>query len=214
MARAKGTVRSDASTGDLVYSCAVDLMYERGYHGTSMRDVASAVGVQMSTLYHYFPSKQELLLSIMSTAMEAMTSRVALAIADVSGPREQLKAAVQAHIMFHADQLKEAVVADTELRSLEGDYLKTIIDLRDRYEAIFRTIVDDGQAAGEFRPSDSRLTTRAILGAITDVGNWYKPRGRLSLDAISSEYFAIFLDGIASAAEPTTPVRHSAVARR
>ncbi len=214
MARSKSVASNDPSTGELVYSCAVDLMYERGFHGTSMRDVARSVGVQMSTLYHYFPSKQDLLMSIMTTAMEAMTDRVTEAIAEIDDPREQLKTAVHAHITFHADQLKEAVVADTELRSLEGDDLKSIIALRDRYEGIFRAIIDSGQRAGEFRPSDSKLTTRAILGAITDVGNWYRPRGRLALDAISTEYLDIFMSGINATTSAAAPVRRRSTTRR
>lgn len=213
MARPRAAVRAEPSTGELVYSRAVDLMYERGYHGTSMRDVAGAVGVQMSTLYHYYPSKRELLMSIMTTAMEGMTEYVLIAVAEQSGPRERLKAAVHAHIMFHADRLKEAVIADTELRSLEGGDLRSIITLRDNYEGIFRAILDEGQKAGVFRANDSRLTTRLMLGAITDVGNWYRPRGRLSLEDISTAYFDAFIDGI-GAGSPAPATRRRAPTRR
>ncbi len=203
MARSAASARTDKTTGELAYARAVDLMFERGYHGTSVRDVARAVGVQMSTLYHYYPSKQDLLMAIMTTAMQEMTERVAEAIDDLPSAREQLAAAVHAHIMFHADRLKEAVVADTELRSLEGDDLQLILEMRDNYEGMFRAIIIEGQKAGELRATDARLTTRAILGAITDVANWYRPKGRLTLNAISAEYVGLFFEGIAEVSGPS-----------
>jgi AcrR family transcriptional regulator len=210
MARSMTQTRNDKTTGELAYARAVELIFERGYHGTSVRDVARAVGVQMSTLYHYYPSKQDLLMAIMTTAMQEMTERVAEAIVGLPSAREQMEAAVHAHIMFHADRLKEAVVADTELRSLEGDDLRTILEMRDNYEGMFRKIIIDGQKAGELRATDARLTTRSILGAITDVGNWYRPKGSLTLNAISAEYCGVFLDGIAAVPDRAAPARRRA----
>lgn len=198
MARASRRPAEPQTTGELAFASAVDLMYQRGFHGTSLRDVARAVGVQMSTLYYYFPSKQDLLMSIMTSAMQEMTVRVQAAVGLAEGATGMLKAAVRAHILFHADQLKEAVVADTELRSLEDEGRAQVVAMRDAYEQIFRDIIEEGQRTGEFRDVDAHLATRALLGAITDVANWFRPRGGLSLDEISDQYCSVFLQGISN----------------
>lgn len=198
MVRMSSTAQKDATTGDLVYARAVDLIYEYGFHGTALRPIAERVGVQMSTLYHYFPSKQDILLTIMTTAMQDMTNQVLSAIQGQASPKAALQAAIRAHIEFHAERLKEAVIADSELRSLEGEGRKRIIEMRDEYEHLFRSILEDGQRAGEFRDVNAVLTTRALLGAITDVGNWYHADGPLSLAKIAEEYARLFVDGIAA----------------
>ena len=198
MAKTASAVPRDATTGQLVYARAVDLIYEFGFHGTALRPIAERVGVQMSTLYHYFPSKQDLLLTIMTTAMQDMTDQVRTAIQNQGNARDALQAAVRAHIEFHAERLKEAVIADTELRSLEGEGRERIIAMRDGYELIFRDILEDGQRSGVFRDVNATLTTRALLGAITDVGSWYRPMGALTLSEIADEYSRLFVEGIAA----------------
>lgn len=198
MAKVASTASKDATTGELVYARAVDLIYEYGFHGTSLRPIAERVGVQMSTLYHYFPSKQDILLTIMTISMQDMTDQVLTAIEGQTSSKAALHAAIRAHIEFHAERLKEAVIADSELRSLEGDGRDRIIGMRDAYERIFRSILEDGKRSGEFRDVNAVLTTRALLGSITDVGNWYHADGELSLPEIAEDYSRLFVEGIAA----------------
>ncbi len=209
MGRPSKADREGAKTGDVVYARAVDLIYERGFHGTSLRDVAKAVGVQMSSLYYYYPSKQDLLMTIMTNTMRELTGAIVTAIDAVTDPRQRLEAAVHAHIMFHADRLKESVVADTELRALEPAERKKIVALRDKYERLFRELLEEGQSAGVFKITDPRLTTRALLGATTDVANWFNPGGPLTLEKVSALYCSVFIDGIGTPQVPASSRRRA-----
>ncbi|MCD5422856.1 TetR/AcrR family transcriptional regulator [Rhodococcus pyridinivorans] len=206
MARPRKADQNGRDTGELIYDCAVDLMYERGFHGTSLRDVAKAVGVQMSTLYYYYNSKQALLLFIMTRTTNALSEMVRAAMKPGQTPIEQLERAITAHVEFHAQRPKEARIAETELRSLEPENLKEIVTIRDEYEEIFATAIKAGQICGDFGSADVRITVRAMLVALTDVANWFKPDGRLTLDEVSATYRNLFLDGLsARVAAPLAP---------
>ncbi|MCD5422853.1 TetR family transcriptional regulator [Rhodococcus pyridinivorans] len=196
MARPRKAEQGARDTRELVYSCAVGLMNDHGYHGTSLRDVAKAVGVQMSTLYHYLHSKQSLLVEIMTTTTNALADMAQAAKSETQTPLEQLEAVIAAHVEFHARYPKEARIAETELRSLEPDNLKAIVAIRDQYEEIFAGIITAGQQRGDFGEVDTRIAVRAMLVALTDVANWYRPGGRLELADVVLAYRDLFLGGL------------------
>ncbi|WP_423185014.1 TetR/AcrR family transcriptional regulator [Arthrobacter sp. NyZ413] len=196
MPRPKKAEQNGRATGELIYEASVELMHDRGFHGTSMRDVAKEVGIQMSTLYYYYESKQALLYYIMTRVTNALADMVRASISTETDPISQLESAVTAHIEFHARQPKEAHVAETELRYLEPDKLKSVIEVRDEYEEIFASILRAGQATGDFAPVDIRIAVRAMLVSLTDVATWFKPGGRLKLDEVSAFYRQIFIEGV------------------
>jgi AcrR family transcriptional regulator len=204
--RPKGANRGQI-TGQAVYDSAVDLMFERGYAGTSLRDVAQRVGLQMSSLYHYYPSKQALIVEIMHTTMRDLLAAVREAIDAETAPRRRLVAAIRAHIMFHATRRKENFIADSEIRALEPENRARIVELRDEYEGLFNTILDEGRSQGAFGVDDVRIATRALLSMTNGVATWYQPGGRLELDEIADQYCTIFLNGIATGRR--MPVRSS-----
>ena len=85
-ASAAKTSQAARITEQSIYQAAVRLIFERGYHGTSLRAVAGEVGLQMASLYYYFPSKQDLLLQIMRHTMGDLTATVERAIAGAVDP--------------------------------------------------------------------------------------------------------------------------------
>src|SRR5262245_56233720 len=92
-----------------IYDAAARLISERGYPGTSQRAIADAVGLQMSSLYYYFASKQDLLLEIMVRPMRDLISAVEQGVARAGkAPEPRLRAAIRGHILFHADRRQEA----------------------------------------------------------------------------------------------------------
>ena len=72
--RGGGSSHKTPTTSEVIYAAAVDLMYERAYHGTSVREVARASGIQMASVYYHFPSKQALLIEVMSRTLRDLTS--------------------------------------------------------------------------------------------------------------------------------------------
>lgn len=84
-----------------IYDSAVDLFWEKGYFGTSMRELATAVGIQLSSLYHHNRSKQDFLIRIMERTMQDLTAAVREAVEAAEGVRDQLAAAVRAHVLCY-----------------------------------------------------------------------------------------------------------------
>jgi AcrR family transcriptional regulator len=187
------------NTEEVVYQAAVDLMAARGFHGTSLRDVAKAVGMQMSSLYYYFPSKQDMLVAIMRRTMEDLQAFVEPAIRSETDPVQQIRAGIKAHVLFHADRGRETIVADSEIRALEGEHCDAMIALRDRYGAMFTNVLKAGKKSGAFQFGDPHVATNALVTMCAGVATWYRPSGRMTLEAIADELASLFLDGVVSA---------------
>ncbi len=201
-ARQRRRERASVPTQEAIYRTAVDLICERGYHGTSLRDVAKAVGVQMSSLYHHYPSKQALLVAIMERTTADLIAEVAAAVGGAVAPRERLVAAIRAHVLFHAARRQEHVVADSELRSLKPDERSAIVAMRERYEQLFRDVLDDAVASGAFVIDDVAVALAGLFAMLNGVATWYRPNGRLSLEQVADQFCAIFVNGIAARRAP------------
>jgi AcrR family transcriptional regulator len=184
-----------------IHEAAVRLFYERGYEGTSMRALAMAVGMEMSSHYYHYRSKQDLLVQILERAMTDLIGEVTQAIAGTRDPVERLRAAIAAHILFHSVRGREAFIADSELRALDPANRAEIVTLRDQYERIFETILRDGVMGGQFDVPDLKVTVLALMGLCSGVASWFKADGRLSLSSIATMYSDILLNGIKGSAQ-------------
>jgi len=152
---------------------AARLFGTRGYDSTSMRDIATAVGMLPGSLYYHFPSKEDLLIAVYTIGMEQMQAAVQSAIAPLDDPWDRLEAASAAHLGTLLDRrgYAAAVIADWPSAAAVREKL---VEERDRYEAIFRTLV----AALPLRGSQDRQFLRlALLGALNWTIAWYRPGG-------------------------------------
>jgi AcrR family transcriptional regulator len=193
------------ATIDVIYGAAVRLMAERGYHGTSLRDIATAANLRISSVYYHYPSKQSMLLAIIRRTMADLTTEVTDAVAGAGAdPVEQFKAAIAGHVRFHAHRREEAFITDTELRSLDAESLEEVLGLRDAYERIVTDILRFGRAAGVFEIGDETVVKNALFTSMTGVAAWYRPEGRLSADAIASEVAELFLRSLAPSGATAT----------
>jgi len=180
-----------AGTDTAILRAAAALIAERGYHGTSMREIAGAVHLQMASVYHHFGSKQELLVLIMRQAMHDLTGTVSEAVQEAGDdPRDQLAAAMRSHVRFHTERRPEVIVADAELRALEEPGRREILDLRDRHAALFRTPI---AALGVAQPG---IVTAAAITMCTDVALWFRPDGPLDADGVADTFIHLILRGI------------------
>ena len=185
------------NTRRVIYVVMVDLIAERGYHGTSLRVVAERVGIQMASLYYHFPSKQAVLVEIMMTTLDDLTRQTTAAAQGAgSDPVERLRAAIRSHVIFHAERRREAFITDSELRSLDGPNLTRVTAARDWYESVFADILRAGVASNLLMVPDLRLALNALLAMCTEVAVWYRSGGRLSLADIANVYCSLFLQGV------------------
>lgn len=186
MARTQGS-RADI-TGPLVRDEARRLFARQGYAAVSMRQIASAVGVQAGALYAYTPDKQALLLDLLESHMQELLA----AWSDVPGdPLMRLERFVRFHIDTSLDHPDAVFLSYMELRSLSPENFARIAALRSRYEAALEAILRDGVAAGLMRIDDLKLATMALIAMLTGVTNWYREGGRLDRKRIGDIYWGL-----------------------
>lgn len=176
-----------------IEDAASSLFHERGYAGTSVRDIARAVDIQGASLYAHVASKQDVLWSIVEpTATRFETAADAVEAADpgaiVFGPGVQLISLVRAHVGVVTDDIERASVFVHEWRALDRGRRDEIAGRRDAYETRFRAAIVRGVEAGAFAPVDPPLTAAFILTALNGLVTWYRPDGRLTARAIADAY--------------------------
>lgn len=176
-----------------MHLAALRLFAAHGFEATGIRRIAEEAGITVASLYHYVSTKEELLERMMVQSMtELLTPARALAEV-VSDPRERLAGLVDLHVRRHARQRQQCQVGDTEIRSLSSARRAGVIALRDRYQAIWAETIASGVRSGQFAIPDEKLATLALLQMCTGVAHWYTPRGRLSLDEISTAFVEMAL---------------------
>jgi AcrR family transcriptional regulator len=185
----RGTQAKRSAPGaDGLVESALRCFYQYGYAGTTVRQIASDAEVTVAALYHHFGSKQEILVSIMTGAMEAALEEVRTAYESAApDPVEQLTAIVTAMVRYHTRSQREAFVGNSELRSLEGANRSAIVALRDAHEELMRKTVADGVANGSFHVEPLQAS-RAILAMCIAVASWYQNRGPMTPDDIAKLY--------------------------
>ena len=172
---------------------ATRLFRERGFHATSMQDLADALGMNRGSIYHYIESKDDLLWAIVSGALAELEDRVRPILKGDSPASERLRSAIAAHLGFAADRADELSLVQIELRSLNADRRRTIVERRDAYERLWRDAIEAAIAEGSIRPTDVRLAGIAILSACNWFTQWYRDDGLLSVDEIAAVFADLFL---------------------
>lgn len=181
------------NTGEAILDAALELMEQRGYHATSMRDIAAAVDVRAAGIYHWYESKEAILVKLQDDFMHDLTVEVEAAIERQSIPEARMAAAVGAHVRFHGLHTRAAFVTDSEIRALSARKRKLLIAKRDAYQERFVGLIQDGVGSGAFRVAEVRVAAFAILLQCTGVALWFDPKGRLSLDEVTEIHIDLAL---------------------
>jgi AcrR family transcriptional regulator len=192
-----GLARTTGSDGEKTEAAmrlaAAMLIARHGYEAMSMRQLAEEVGVQAAALYRYFPTKEELLFTLMREHMEELVAAWKAVRPTADDPAAQLSAYVANHIAFHVARRHATQLSNLELRSLSRDRLSAILKLRTAYEKELRAILRDGAERGIFAIDDIGLTAMAIIQMITGVIVWFRPDERLSVSQVTQTYLSMTL---------------------
>jgi AcrR family transcriptional regulator len=180
---------------------AAQLFAERGFHGTSMGDLADALGVQKGSLYSLTGSKQELLFQAMREGAEAFHGALDAIPEDARGV-ERIRQALRGHLRVVSAQLDVATVFTREWRYLEGEHRDEILAERRRYEDRWRALFRDGVESGHLRVDlDTGAATLLVLSAANWAYTWLDP-GR-DTDELADRFTAILVDGVRGYATPS-----------
>lgn len=172
-----------------IYEEALRRFAERGYHGTSVREIADACGIKASSIYAHVPSKERILHDLILLGHEEHRDRLRDAVLDAgSDPADQLRAVVGAHVRMHAELPMLATVANNELHALPPDVAQEITEIRDGAVQMIVDVIERGVRLGRFRCDDAFLAT-AILGAAgIRVAVWLPASGDYDVEHVVSAY--------------------------
>jgi AcrR family transcriptional regulator len=171
-----------------VRDAALTLFFKLGYHGTSMKDIASALRMQAPSLYNHVAAKQDLLRDIALTAHERANRELRSALASSDDVIEQLRRAVEVHVHYHTKYPREWRVASRELEHLEEPTRTLVRKMRHEFEGMMIALLERGAREGRFSITSPRLTAYAILRMSSGVGLWYREGGPFS-DSEIAYYF-------------------------
>lgn len=200
-----------------VLQTAARLFNERGFHATSLDDIARALHVTKPTLYYYVKSKDDILLECVRIALELMRDEIAQVRAGGGRALDQLVACMRSYAGIVTQEFGRCVIRVgedplPEPRRKELRRLKAGIDLE------FRRLVQEAQAEGTLAPCDPKLAAFMLAGALSWIGRWYRADGEMHADAIARQAIGLLLRGVLApgVADPQGggPVGAAAAARR
>jgi AcrR family transcriptional regulator len=181
------TPRADATRARLVES-AIAAFAEKGFHGTTTRDIAAAAGMSPAALYVHHRSKEELLYLISRAGHERTLALVQKAIAVGGTPVEKLRRVVHDFAIHHAKRHTESRIVNYELAALSPEHRTDIRRIRQQIEAEVRGLVESGVASGDFDSPDPRMAAVALLSLGIDLGRWYREDGAWKPEDIAERY--------------------------
>lgn len=171
-----------------ILDAAVELFHRDGYNATSLRQISELVGLQVGSLYNHIASKEALLFEIMHGVLVELLDETVVEMERAGDdPVGRTMAFLRTSIRFHALRQKETFIGNTELRGLSDDHRRDIVELRDRYESLLRSALQDCADADLLVIGDVALATRAGIALCTSVAVWFRADGRLPLSDLQEE---------------------------
>ncbi len=183
-------------TRDDILESAAQVFRQKGFHGASMADIAEAVQLQKASLYHHFGSKQEILVALLDRALEMVTRQMQEVMALNIPADEKLIRAMRVYMQTLSQQGDLVFVLLLEYRSLEPAWYTRHIPNRDRFEVMWRHLIQEGVDSGVFQCRDVSLAARALLGMINWSITWYRPDGPKSIQEIADHFAYFVLNGL------------------
>jgi AcrR family transcriptional regulator len=175
---------------------AAQIFGSKGYHATSMQDIADAVRLQKASLYHHITSKQEILVSILDQALDLLIEDMQSVLEQQLTPTERIRRGMQSYLDRLTQDADLAAVLLLEHRNLDHELRSAHVHKRDVFEKLWRQIIQEGIDAGEFREVDVRVTTYALLGVLNWTITWFSSEGRLTARDLSKQFSEVFLEGL------------------
>ncbi len=184
-----------------ILQAALRAFRERGYHATTLDDIAVRLDLRKTALYHYFPDKEAILYACHLESLGELERLAAAARSRFARPREQLAYVIREHVRVMTDTLQGSPLA-FEVTALSPVHQREIIRGRDAYERALRDLIEQGIRAGEFRPTDPKLAVFAILGAINWIARWYCPGGPFQAQELGERFAEQLLGGLTCSPRP------------
>jgi AcrR family transcriptional regulator len=169
------------------------LFREKGFDGTSIRDISSAAGMHSGSPFYHFKTKQDILVAVMEQGLAEGLRSLEAATAGATTPEQRFVRMIRAQLGTILEDGNDFIpVLLYDWRSLTPANRRRIVAVKDRYDVLWQDVIDDLQRAGHM-PGDAQLVRLLVLGAVNWTGRWYRDGGRLSLDEVAEGVARLFL---------------------
>lgn len=183
----------DANRRDALLRVCARLFREKGFDGTTIRDISKAAGMHSGSPFYHFATKQAMLVAVMEQGLSEGLKRIEAVMALRLAPHERLERMIRAHLETICAAGNDFIpVLLYDWRSVTPGNRRRIIALRDRYDALWQNVVDELTAA-RLIGGDAHLARLLILGAVNWSAKWYRPEGPASLDDIARAAAELFV---------------------
>ena len=193
--KARTRRNNESNRRDALLRVSAKLFREKGFDGTSIRDISNAAGMHSGSPFYHFKTKQDILVAVMEQGLAEGLRRTEEVMALPLPPEQKLAKLIRAQLGTILEEGSDFIpVLLYDWRSLNAANRRRIVALKDRYDALWQEVIDDLQRAGQM-PGDAQLMRLLILGAVNWTGTWYRTGGRLSLDKVADDAARLFLHG-------------------
>ena len=193
---------------DRLLQAAARVFARKGYHATTMRELARVSGMSLAGMYHYVSGKEELLYQIQRGFFDRVLRGARRALDGATDPVAALQAFVHHHVAFFAEHMNEMKVLSHEAESLTGARDAEVRGLKRRYVDL---LADTLAAAGS---ADPRTSAYAVFGMMNWMYTWYRPGGRLAAGQLADAFVQLALHGVLGASgRPARAVHRRTPAR-
>jgi AcrR family transcriptional regulator len=183
----------DAGRRSQLLRASARLFREKGYDGTSVRDIAQAAGLQSGSWVYHFPTKHDILIAVMEQGLVDALARIEPIASSDRPARERFEDLVRTHLDTILAPGQDFVpVLLYEWRSLEPMARRRVTTSLRRYEAIWGEVIRELQQSGDW-PGPTRIDALLLFGALNWMARWYKPSGKLSVDTLARDAVRFFL---------------------
>ncbi|MEV0297532.1 TetR family transcriptional regulator [Nocardia sp. NPDC050710] len=179
--------RADETRARLLDAAAIAFA-ERGFHGSTTRDITSIAGLSTAAIYVHHRSKEELLYQIARNGHQDTLNLVRAAIDSTDDPTEQLIAVMHSFAVHHARAHTIARIINYELAALNSDHQREIREMRHNIDAEVRLLLERGVACGAFETKNPHMAATALLSLGIDIARWYREDGTWSPEDIADYY--------------------------
>ena len=201
--RRRKPAKTARKAGSTLLDAAAALFAKKGYDLTSTREIAAELGINKASLYYHIQTKEDLLYDICNSALRQIREDVEAALKDSSDPLQRIEILIRTHIESMLREYERHSAALTEMSCLSTKRLAEVTALRDAYESLTRSVLDEAHTAGVVRQDvPVKYLCLALLGLLNRVLVWYRPNGPLSPAQIGTLFATIYLTG--AAADPNS----------
>ena len=185
-----------------IYAGIAHLFAHKGFHSTSMRDIARELDMNPSSLYHYFKGKEDMLFKLMNDAMdEALVIIEDICGADIT-PEKKLTRVLVYYTRYFAGEQEREILLVNEMGSLKGEFQRILLKKQRRYVHLIRSILNDLADQGRMKALDPTIALFAFFGMVHYTIKWYDKDGPVGLDELAESFLEIFTKGILRRPEP------------